>query len=801
MSNAAPPPSRTVITHTLGFPRMGAQRELKFALESHWRGETTVADLQDTAAQLRQKHWQAQLDAGLGFVTVGDFALYDHVAHHIQLLGCEPTRFTFTADTPELNRYFAMARGVSVHPAASTAATAPTGCGVGCTATHSTPTIDGQPALEMTKWFDTNYHYLVPEFSATTAFKVASERLFDEVREAQALGHPVKAVLVGPLSFLWLGKSKDAGFDRFDLLARLLPVYEAVLARLKALGVPWVQIDEPILGLDLPEKWRHAFEPAYWQLALSAPKLLLATYFSPLSENLRLACQLPVAGLHVDAVRAPEELVGIADWLPSHKVLSVGVVDGRNIWRTDLDGALACLAPVADKHRGDLWLAPSCSLLHVPFSLAAETTLDVEVRSWLAFAVEKLSELRVLASALNHGEETVHTELAAARTALADRRASPRVHRTTVAARLAAAAPGADQRHSPFSVRQPAQRARLQLPAMPTTTIGSFPQTSGIRAQRAAFKRGALTALQYQACMEAEITLAVRKQEALGLDVLVHGEAERNDMVEYFGEQLDGFAFTHNGWVQSYGSRCVKPPIIYGDVARPAPMTVTWTRYAQSLTPKPMKGMLTGPITLLQWSFVRDDQPRSQTTDQIAWALRDEVCDLEAAGIAIIQIDEPAIREGLPLRKAGWASYLQWATRAFRISASGVQDATQIHTHMCYSEFNDILPEIASMDADVITIETSRSDMALLRGFGSFKYPNEIGPGVYDIHSPRVPTVAEMTALLDKAAQVVPAAHLWVNPDCGLKTRGWPETETALANMVQAARAVRAHFSQAKISS
>ncbi|MBT9512507.1 MAG: 5-methyltetrahydropteroyltriglutamate--homocysteine S-methyltransferase [Acidovorax sp.] len=778
-----PSPTRPVLTHTLGFPRMGAQRELKFALESFWRGALSAADLQDTAAQLRQIHWQAQADAGLGFVTVGDFALYDHVANHIQLLGCEPARFAFDGATPELARYFAMARGVSAqaphdHP----------GCSAGCTTQHATA---GQPALEMTKWFDTNYHYLVPEFSAHTQFHLASERLFGEVAEAQALGHKVKAVLLGPLSFLWLGKAKEPGFDRFSLLAQLLPVYEAVLARLKAQGVEWVQIDEPILGLDLPDAWRHAFEPSYWQLARSAPKLLLATYFSPLAENLRLACQLPVAGLHVDAVRAPDELVGVADWLPSHKVLSVGIVDGRNIWRTDLDAALARLAPVAAKHQGALWLAPSCSLLHVPFSLLGENKLDAEVRSWLAFAVEKLDELNLLATALGQGEAAAAGALQAARTAIAARRSSPRVHRATVAARLAAAAPEADQRHSAFAVRQQAQRARLKLPLLPTTTIGSFPQTAEIRAARAAFKRGALNAAHYEEKMQAEIELAVRKQEDLGIDVLVHGEAERNDMVEYFGEQLDGFAFTTNGWVQSYGSRCVKPPVIYGDVARPAPMTVAWTQYAQSLTAKPMKGMLTGPITILQWSFVRDDQPRATTADQIAWAIRDEVCDLEAAGIAIIQIDEPAIREGLPLRRAGWKPYLQRATRAFRISASGVQNATQIHTHMCYSEFNDILPEIAAMDADVITIETSRSDMELLQGFGSFKYPNEIGPGVYDIHSPRVPSVQEMTTLLHKAAEVVPVENLWVNPDCGLKTRGWPETEAALRHMVQAAQAVR----------
>jgi 5-methyltetrahydropteroyltriglutamate--homocysteine methyltransferase len=763
---------------------MGAQRELKFALEQHWRGEIDRHALEAVGAQLRARHWQAQRDAGLDFVTVGDFAFYDHVANHIQLLGCEPARFDFRGDEPELSRYFTMARGVAEADGAE--------CGPGCThAAH------GSFALEMTKWFDTNYHYLVPEFSATTRFGLASVRLFDEVAQAQKAGHPVKAVLLGPLSFLWLGKEKEAGFDRFTLLDALLPVYEQILARLKAQGVEWVQMDEPILGVDLPDAWRHAFERSYWQLARSAPKLLLATYFSPLSDNLRLACQLPVAGLHVDAVRAPDELTGVADWLPAHKVLSVGIVDGRNIWRTDPDAALARLRPIAAKHQGALWIAPSCSLLHVPFSVEGEGKLDAEVKSWLAFAVEKLAELRVLRAALEGDEAVVETELSAARAAVAARRASPRVHRADVALRLARRVADDDRRAAPFTERQALQRTRFSLPPLPTTTIGSFPQTAEIRAARAAFKRGTLDAAGYREKMRAEIALAVRKQEELGLDVLVHGEAERNDMVEYFGEQLDGFAFTANGWVQSYGSRCVKPPVIYGDVARPAPMTVEWTAYAQSLSKRPMKGMLTGPVTILQWSFVRDDQPRGLTTEQIAWAIRDEVADLEQAGIGIIQIDEPAIREGLPLRRAGWKAYLESATRAFRISASGVEARTQIHTHMCYSEFNDILPEIAAMDADVITIETSRSDMELLRGFGEFAYPNEIGPGVYDIHSPRVPGTDEMVRLMRKAAAVVPPANLWINPDCGLKTRGWPETEAALANMVAAAKQLRAELAAA----
>ncbi len=761
-----------ITTHTLGYPRMGEARELKFALEKFWRGEIGAAELEQTGKDLRTRNWQAQKDAGLDFVTVGDFAFYDHMLNHIQLLGCEPTRFGF-GNEDELTRHFTMARGqINAHEA---------GCGCG---SHSTW------ALEMTKWFDTNYHYLVPEFHPDTAFRLGSERLFGDVSEAQALGHPIKVVLVGPLSFLYLGKSKAADFDRLSLLEKLLPVYGEILARLKQQGVEWVQIDEPILGLDLPEDWRKAFEPAYNRLNAAGAKLLLATYFSPLQENLSLACKLPMAGLHVDAVRAPQELAQVADWLPAHKLLSVGIVDGRNVWRADLDAALAVLKPLAEKR--PLALAPSCSLLHVPLDLNLETALDPELKSWLAFARQKLDEIAVLKTALQHDESAVAGKLEEARRALAARRSSPKVHCAPVKQRAASLDPKADRRDSPFPIRQARQRARFKLPAYPTTTIGSFPQTPEIRAARAAFKRGELSAEAYEAAMKQEIAHAVKIQEELNLDVLVHGEAERNDMVEYFGEQLEGFTFTQHGWVQSYGSRCVKPPIIFGDVSRPRPMTVEWARYAQSLTDKPMKGMLTGPVTILQWSFVRDDQPRSETCLQIALAIRDEVTGLEAAGIPVIQIDEPAIREGLPLRRTQWQDYLAWAVRAFRVSASGVADETQIHTHMCYSEFNDILPDIAALDADVITIETSRSDMELLRGFGEFKYPNEIGPGVWDIHSPRVPDTEEMARLLQKAAAVIPPENLWVNPDCGLKTRGWAETLAALRNMVEAAEQLRA---------
>ena len=771
-------------THIPGFPRIGAARELKFALEAHWRGELDEQGLEAVARQLRARHWALQEQAGLDFVTVGDFAFYDQVANYVQLFGCEPARYGFDPQQSQLSRYFAMARGDDGSDQAA--------CGhdhADDGATHASA------ALEMTKWFDTNYHYLVPEFNAETEFSLACERLFDEVAEAQALGHAVKAVLLGPLSFLWLGKEKNAAaaFNRLDLLDKLLPVYGAALDRLKAQGVQWVQIDEPILGLDLPAPWRNAFENTYWQLNQVGVPLLLATYFSPLEENLSLACRLPVAGLHVDGVRAAHELTSIADWLPVHKVLSVGIVDGRNIWRTDLDAALAILAPIVDKRAGKLWLSSSCSLLHVPFTLASETALDADIKSWLAFATEKLDELYVLKQALQGlHDEAVSNALDASRAALAGRRASARVHQPAVTQRLKTLSDDTDRRQSTFAQRQVVQRARLQLPDFPTTTIGSFPQTSAIRAARAGFKRGELDATDYASAMRGEIADAVRRQEDLGLDVLVHGEAERNDMVEYFGEQLDGFVFTQLGWVQSYGSRCVKPPIIYGDVSRPKAMTVDWTVHAQSLTAKPMKGMLTGPITILQWSFVRDDQPRAQTALQLALAIRDEVADLQEAGIGIIQIDEPAVREGLPLRRARWDDYLDWATRAFRVAASAAADGTQIHTHMCYAEFNDILPQIAAMDADVITIETSRSDMELLRGFGQFRYPNEIGPGVYDIHSPRVPDQAEMVRLLRKASEVIPPGNLWVNPDCGLKTRGWRETESALRNMVAAAHQLRA---------
>jgi 5-methyltetrahydropteroyltriglutamate--homocysteine methyltransferase len=748
--------------HTLGFPRIGAHRELKFALESFWRGETSEAELRATGRGLREHHWTVQAQAGMDWVTVGDFAWYDHVLNTLALLGAIPSRFTFDPRQLSLPEYFTLARGSKEHF-----------------------------AMEMTKWFDTNYHYLVPEWTPEVSFDGGVDWLFDEAAEAHAQGYRAKVALVGPLTLLYLGKIKSGLAHKLDLLPRVVAGYQKVLERLQAAGVEWVQIDEPILGLELESAWRDAFAPTYAALTKAAPSLLLTTYFDEVREHAALLRDLPVAGVHLDLVRGAGQLMDLLkDW-PKDRILSAGIVDGRNIWRTDLDAALATLAP-AQRALGDrLWIGSSCSLLHVPVDLAHEAKLDDELKSWLAFATQKLDEIAALKSALNGGMESVQTQFAAARAAVAARVSSPRIHNTVVQKRLANVSDADQRRGADFSTRIARQQAKWQLPPFPTTTIGSFPQTPEIRHARAAFKRGDLSHLDYLNRMRDEIREVVRKQEELGLDVLVHGEPERNDMVEYFGEQLWGYGFTGNGWVQSYGSRCVKPPFIYGDVYRPEPMTVGWSQFAQSLTQKPMKGMLTGPVTMLQWSFVRDDQPRETTALQIALALRDEVRDLEKAGIGMIQIDEPAFREGLPLKTRNWAHYLDWAVRVFKISASGVADETQIHTHMCYSEFNDILPWIAAMDADVITIETSRSDMELLDGFGKYSYPNDIGPGVYDIHSPRVPQIAEMERLLRKARGVIPDERLWVNPDCGLKTRGWPETSAALSNMVQAARTLR----------
>lgn len=759
-----------VTAHNLGFPRIGAQRELKFGLERYWKGASSRGELKALGAQLRQLNWAGQKD--LDLAPVGDFSFYDQVLDLSFTLGNLPARVQgFHGDA--LDNYFRVARGRSAESAEDHAAC----CG-------------GVAAGEMTKWFDTNYHYIVPEFTADTRFELDASRYVEHLAEARAQGVKAKPVVIGPVTYLWLGKAKDDS-DKLALLPRLLPAYVELLAVLAAQGVEWVQIDEPVLVTELDPAWREAFRTAYAAFVGGPAKLLLATYFGQLQENLPLVCELPVQGVHLDAVNARGEVEPLIAGLPADRVVSLGVINGRNIWKTDLNGVLDWLAPVAAQLGERLWIAPSCSLLHVPVDLDSEQKLDAEVKPWLAFALQKLDELKVLAAALREGRGAVQAALSANRVAIEARRASPRVNDPSVKAAVARLTADMGRRRHAYATRAAQQAALLKLPAFPTTTIGSFPQTAEIRQARSRYKAGALDEAGYLAAMRAEIGRSVREQEALGLDVLVHGEAERNDMVEYFGEQLDGYVFSQFGWVQSYGSRCVKPPILFGDISRPKPMTVAWIKYAQSLTDKPMKGMLTGPVTILNWSFVRDDQPRSLSCRQLALAIRAEVLDLESAGIGVIQIDEAALREGLPLRRAQWREYLDWAVESFRIAANGVRDETQIHTHMCYSEFNDIIQSIADMDADVITIETSRSDMELLDAFDDFKYPNEIGPGVYDIHSPNIPTEAHIVQLMRKAAERVPAERLWVNPDCGLKTRQWAEVIPALTSMVAAARTLR----------
>ncbi|WP_145509960.1 5-methyltetrahydropteroyltriglutamate--homocysteine S-methyltransferase [Yersinia rochesterensis] len=753
----------TILNHTLGFPRVGLKRELKKAQESYWAGNSTQEELLNVGRELRARHWQQQQQAGVDLVPVGDFAWYDHVLTTSLLLGNVPERHQNADGSIDLDTLFRIGRG-----------RAPTG----------TPAA----AAEMTKWFNTNYHYMVPEFQQGQQFKLSWTQLLDEVDEALALGHKIKPVLLGPVTYLWLGKVKGEQFDRLSLLKDILPVYQQVLAELAKRGIEWVQIDEPALVLELPQEWLDAYQPAY-QALQGQVKLLLTTYFDSVGHNLDTIRALPVQGLHVDVVAGQDDITDLNAKLPKEWLLSLGVINGRNVWRADLSHWFERLQPLVNSR--PLWLGSSCSLLHSPIDLSEETRLDAEVKSWFAFALQKCAELALLTQALNAPTEAKLAELAAYSAPIRARRASSRVHNAQVEQRLAAITAQDIERQLPYEARAAAQRKRFNLPAWPTTTIGSFPQTTEIRGLRLDFKQGRLDGKNYRTGISEHIKQAIAEQERLGLDVLVHGEAERNDMVEYFGEHLDGFVFTQNGWVQSYGSRCVKPPVIIGDISRPEAITVEWVKYAQSLTDKPVKGMLTGPVTILCWSFPREDVSRETIAKQIALALRDEVEDLEKAGIGIIQIDEPALREGLPLRRADWQAYLQWAVDAFKLNAAVAQNDTQIHTHMCYCEFNDIMDSIAALDADVITIETSRSDMELLESFEDFAYPNEIGPGVYDIHSPNVPSVEWIEALLRKAAQRIPAERLWVNPDCGLKTRGWPETRQALANMVLAAQRLR----------
>ena len=753
--------------HNLGFPRIGAERELKFALEKHWKATLGHAQLEALGAELRQQNWLRQ--SKLDLVPVGDFSFYDQVLDTSFLLGNVPARAR-VGEGHALDAYFRVARGRA-----------------------AADTDGGVAAGEMTKWFDTNYHYIVPELSSQTTFRLDSSRLVAQLAEARRAGVSAKPVLIGPVTYLWLGKAKD-GSERLALLPKLLPVYRELLTQLAREGVDWLQIDEPALVTELGPDWQQAYRTAYEALKSAGSKLLLTTYFGRLAENLELAASLPVDGIHLDTLSASGEVERVLSTLPEGRVLSLGVVSGRNIWKSDLVRSLNFLEPLQRKLGDCLWLAPSCSLQHVPVDLASERKLDAELCTWLAFAQQKLDELIVLGTALNRGRSTVQHALDENARSLDGRRASPRVHNRKVQQALKATTAALGARHSPYAERAALQATAFKLPQFPTTTIGSFPQTPQIRNARREFRAGTLDKAEYELRMRAEIEFAVREQEELGLDVLVHGEAERNDMVEYFGEQLDGYAFSELGWVQSYGSRCVKPPILFGDISRPRPMTVAWTRYAQSLTTRPMKGMLTGPVTILNWSFVRDDQARSVSCYQLALAIREEVQDLERAGVRIIQIDEAALREGLPLRRSEWQEYLRWAVDSFRIAANGVADATQIHTHMCYSEFNDIIESIAAMDADVITIETSRSDMELLDAFDRFEYPNQIGPGVYDIHSPNVPTEQQIVDLMSKAARKVPPQRLWVNPDCGLKTRNWDEVRPALRNMVSAAKRLRAQL-------
>ncbi|MCS6797480.1 MAG: 5-methyltetrahydropteroyltriglutamate--homocysteine S-methyltransferase [Myxococcota bacterium] len=766
-----------VLATCLGFPRIGVGRELKWALESFWAGTSGPNELHAAAAGLRERHWKLLGEKGIDHVPSNDFSLYDHVLDMAVTLGVVPTRYRAIADP--LARLFAMARGFQDERS---------GMDV--------------PALEMTKWFDTNYHYIVPELEPGQRFELDASKVLGEIAQARALGVETRPVLLGPVSFLLLAKrapSSPSAGSTLDALEALLETYERLLAQLAESRVAWVQLDEPCLVTDLGPQAVAAYRTALPRLAASGsrPRMLLATYFGALGDNASLALDSGFDALHVDLVRAPLQLDALLAAVPSSMILSLGLVDGRNVWRTDLDAAADQLdRAVAALGPARVWVGPSCSLLHVPVDLDAEKSLDAELRSWMAFAVQKLEEIRALADAAGERGARRGPAWDASRHAVASRRASSRTCDPAVRRRVGAVDETMLRRSSPYAQRSRLQRARLQLPALPTTTIGSFPQTAEVRRTRASWKAGRLDDAAYESFLRDEVGRCVRLQERLGLDVLVHGEFERTDMVEHFAERLCGYAFTEHGWVQSYGSRCVRPPVLYGDVARPQPMTVSWARYAQSLTRRPVKGMLTGPVTMLQWSFVRNDLPRDEVCMQVALALRDEVADLEAAGIGIVQVDEPAIREGLPLRAAERDAYLQWAVRAFRLATSGVRDETQIHTHMCYSQFGDMLDAIAAMDADVLSIESSRSEMELLDDFARFRYPNEIGPGVYDVHSPRVPSVRELVERIERALRVLPPERVWVNPDCGLKTRGWPEVEAALERMVQAARQVRARLAE-----
>jgi len=766
-------------THVLGYPRIGKKRELKRASEQYWAGKISQKELLDVSKKLINENLKLQQDAGIDLIPVNDFSFYDHVLDLTLTLGAIPNRYLDVMkdkSNNELDLYFAMARGFQKN-------------GLDIT------------AMEMTKWFDTNYHYIVPEFNKNQEFKLFSNKILNEFIEAKQQGINAKPVIIGPVSYLLLGKEKEEGFDKLDLIDKLLSVYLEIFKSLKSSGAEYIQIDEPFLALDISDKTKNIYSKVYEKINKEIPeiKIILTTYFDAIGDNLDTTLSLPVDTLHIDLVRNPEQLDEILEKIPANLNLSLGVVDGRNIWKNDFEYSLKTIKKAQEKLGSDrIFISSSCSLLHVPYDLDLETkeeSLPTEIKQWMAFAKQKIKEISNLKelSLENPSKESIKA-LEENKKAMSAKKLSNLIHDEKVKEQIKNLNSIPVSRKSEFAKRKVLQQEVLKLPLFPTTTIGSFPQTKEVRSWRAKFKKGEISAEEYTKLLQEETKRTVERQEKMGIDVLVHGEFERNDMVEYFGEQLKGFAFTENGWVQSYGSRCVKPPVIYGDVSRPEPMTVFWSKYAQSLTSNWMKGMLTGPVTILQWSFVRNDQPRRDTANQIALAIREEVLDLEKAGIKVIQIDEPAIREGLPLRKKNAEEYLSWAILAFRISASSVSDDTQIHTHMCYSEFNDIIQHIADMDADAITIECSRSQMELLDAFSNFHYPNDIGPGVYDIHSPRVPSKSEMKELMQKAIKLVPKEQLWVNPDCGLKTRSWEETEKALIEMVNTAKELRNEF-------
>ena len=748
-----------ITTATIGYPRIGPKRELKKVLESYWKGDVDENELQKTAKELRKNVWTVQKDNGIDLITSNDFSFYDQILDMICLLGAVPKRYKWSGNNIDLKTYFAMARG------------------------SQTKDLD-VGALEMTKWFDTNYHYLVPELEKDQTFKISSNKPFDEYEEAKSFGFETKPVLIGPITFLLLSKSVD-GSNTIELLDKVLPVYLEIIKKLNEIGANWIQIDEPIFVKDLDQNIISKIKNTLNEIksAAGSSKILLATYFESIDQKIKEEIfNSNIDCVHLDLVRGKKNFEYIKN---SNKNLSLGVVNGRNIWKSDLTKIIEQLKTIEN----DIIISSSCPLLHTPYDLDLETKVPEDIKRWLAFSKQKLQELNTLRENINNGKEK--EKLALNKSDIQDRIQSELIHDEVVKLRIKTINDQVLNRLSKYEERAKIQKDIFNLPLYPTTTIGSFPQTKDVRQARAKNRKGELSNQDYEKFLEDKTIETIRQQEDLGIDVIVHGEFERNDMVEYFGENLKGFTFTSSGFVQSYGSRCVKPPIIFGDVSRPKPMTVRWSKFAQEQTSSIVKGMLTGPITILQWSFVRDDQPRQTTAEQIAFAIRDEVADLEKNGIRMIQIDEPALREGLPLKRSDWASYLKWSVNAFKISSAVAKDETQIHTHMCYAEFEDIIDSIAALDADVISIETSRSRMELLKTFEQFKYPNEIGPGVYDIHSPRVPKKSEMIELIKKASKQIDPKRLWVNPDCGLKTRGWPETIDALKEMVAAAKELR----------